>query len=244
MEEARLRKDHRPYAVKQLLLRVEKRYARHFIRPQFETLGRGCTFMKPWHVQLFGAPIALGDYATVIGAPDGKVRLSVWSRSPGRGRIRIGRYALICPGVRLSSAEGIDIGDNCMLANRVYISDSDWHDLYNRIGFGKSSPVTIGDNVWVGDGAIISKGVAIGGNAVVGAGAVVMHDIPANCVAAGNPARVVKTLDPAKPMVTRQQWFADPHRLAREFSALDREMLAGNSMMGWLRALLFPTRSD
>ena len=239
-----MRKDHRPYAVKRAILKWERYYTRHFVQPQFAHLGRGAAFMKPWHVQLFGDPIVMGAFATVIGAPDGKVRLSVWSRRPGQGGIRIGRYVLICPGVRISSADTITIGDNCMLANRVYVSDSDWHDVYNRTAFGKSSPVRIGDNVWIGDSAIVSKGVTIGRNTVVGAGAVVVHDLPANCVAAGNPARVVKPLDPQKSLVKRQQWFADPDRLARDFAALDRDMLAGNSLFGWLRALLRPTRDD
>jgi maltose O-acetyltransferase len=55
--------------------------------------------------------------------------------------------------------------------------------------------ITIGDKVWIGGGAIMLPGVAIGANTVVGAGAVVTRDLPANVVAVGNPARVVRELD-------------------------------------------------
>ncbi len=53
-------------------------------------------------------------------------------------------------------------------------------------------PITIGDNVWLGGGVIVCPGVTIGDNSVIGAGAVVTKDIPADVVAVGNPARVVR----------------------------------------------------
>ncbi|HEV7756358.1 MAG TPA: sugar O-acetyltransferase [Mycobacteriales bacterium] len=59
-----------------------------------------------------------------------------------------------------------------------------------------AEPITIGDNVWLGGGAIVLPGVTIGANTVVGAGSVVVRDLPANVVAVGNPARVVRHLDP------------------------------------------------
>ena len=55
-------------------------------------------------------------------------------------------------------------------------------------------PVSIGDNVWIGGGVTICPGVSIGHNVTIGAGSVVVHDIPDNCVAVGNPARVVRHL--------------------------------------------------
>ena len=60
-----------------------------------------------------------------------------------------------------------------------------------------AEPITIGDNVWLGGWAVVLPGVTIGENTVVGAGAVVTRDLPANVVAVGNPARVVRTLDPS-----------------------------------------------
>jgi maltose O-acetyltransferase len=58
-----------------------------------------------------------------------------------------------------------------------------------------AEPIAIGDNVWLGGGAIVLPGVTIGANAVVGAGSVVTRDVPANVVVVGNPARVVRSLD-------------------------------------------------
>ena len=57
-------------------------------------------------------------------------------------------------------------------------------------------PVRIGDNVWIGAGAIILPGVTIGENSVIGAGSVVTKDIPANVVAVGNPCRVLRPIGP------------------------------------------------
>ncbi|ATW51704.1 sugar O-acetyltransferase [Streptomyces peucetius] len=56
-------------------------------------------------------------------------------------------------------------------------------------------PITIGDNVWLGGGAIVLPGVTIGDNSVIGAGAVVAKDVPANVIALGNPARVVRPVE-------------------------------------------------
>ncbi len=223
---------------------MQKFYVRRFLQPQFERLGSGGHFMRPWFVELFGAPIELGRFATVVACQDARVRLCVWPVREGHGAIHIGDYSLICPGVRISSAHRVEIGDSVMMANGVYLTDADWHDLYDRTAPGKSAPIIIADNVWLGDSAIVCKGVTIGANSVVGAGAVVVEDIPANVVAAGNPARVVKTLDPDRPFKTRREWFADPVRLRRELQVWDRALLEGNTLAGWIRYLLRPTRND
>lgn len=239
-----MRRDHRPYFVKKAYLKFEDFYVNHFLRPQLESLGKGFTFMRPWHVEIFGAPIELGDYVNVVAASDKMVRLAIWSEQPGRGRIRIGNYCLICPGVRIGSAHEIRIGDNCMIASNAYLTDSDWHDIYNRISIGKTAPINIESNVWVGDSAIVCKGVTIGENSIIGAGAVVVDSIPPNCIAAGNPARVVKQLDAGEAFTTRAQFFADPDRLERAFDQTDRKLLRENSLLHWLRYLLFPSKKD
>jgi acetyltransferase-like isoleucine patch superfamily enzyme len=73
--------------------------------------------------------------------------------------------------------------------------DSDYHDLNDHSLPGKSSPVKIGDNVWLGARATVLKGVTIGDGAVVAAGALVTRDVPSRTVVAGVPARVIKHLD-------------------------------------------------
>jgi len=200
--------------------------------------------MKPWNVRLFGGPIEMGRYANVIATSDNKVRFSVWPEKKNMGRIKIGDYCLICPGVRIGAANSVVIGDNCMIASNVDITDSDWHDIYNRISPGVSSPVTIEDNVWIGYGAIICKGVSIGANSVIGAGSVVTGSVPPNTVAAGNPARALKTFDPDVKISKRDALFSDHPNFDKKMDMLDREMLQGNTLSGWLRHLFFPKKGD
>lgn len=238
-------KDHRPYFLKKTYLQLQRVYVRRFIRPQLTSLGRNPTIFQPWNLKLFGAPIRIGDFVNVITTSDHQVRLSIWcdpkKKIPG---IDIGNYCLICPGVRVSAAYEITIQDNCMLASNVYITDADWHGIYNRVEPGSNASVMIEDNVWVGDSAIVCKGVTIGRNSIIGAGAVVVGDIPENCVAAGNPARIVKQLDPGETFTTRADWFSDPQALDDEIERLDRYMLRNNSISGWLRSIAFPRRGD
>jgi maltose O-acetyltransferase len=65
-----------------------------------------------------------------------------------------------------------------------------------RLGWESAAPITIGDNVWLGGGAIVCPGVTIGDDTVVGAGAVVTRDLPAGVVAARVPARAVREIGP------------------------------------------------
>ena len=241
-----MRKEHRPFYLKKSILNFQEFYTHRFLEPQFDQLGQGFSFVKPWYVKIFGSNIEFGDYVNVIADSDMKVRLTVWSEIKGKGRIKVGNYCLICPGVRISSAEEIIIEDNCMLASRAYITDSDWHDTYDRIApIGKMAPIKLESNVLIGDSAIVCKGVTIGENSIVGAGAVVVNDVPANSIAAGNPAKVVKKLDTTKEMLTRDQYYAFMHSFP---SALmdhnNREKLKGNTISGWLRSILSPRKSD
>jgi serine acetyltransferase len=99
-------------------------------------------------------------------------------------------------------------------------------------------------NVWIGDNAIVCKGVTIGENSIVGAGAIVVDSIPDNCIAAGNPAKVVKHLDPNERFTTRAHWYKDPGKLARQFIQWEQAVLKGNTFFGWLRHTLFPSQGD
>jgi acetyltransferase-like isoleucine patch superfamily enzyme len=240
-----LRKDHRPYYIKRLYNKYQKWYAQYFLAHQFEYFGRGLVFMKPRHVEVFGGPVFLGDYSTVIATPDRKVRFAVWPVWMGAGKIEIGKCCLICPGTRIMSATSITMGDGCMTAQNVSISDADWHDIYDRsMPIGKTQAVTIGNNVWLGDSVIVGKGVTIGDNAVIGAGSIVVKDIPANAIAVGNPATVIKYLDPDKPLKTRTDWLSNPAKLASDFEIIDRSLMKGNTIAGWFRSLLFPRKGD
>ncbi len=238
-------KDHRPYWLKQGFQKFEYWYSNYFLAPQFERLGPGHHFMKPWNVSIFGRYIAIGNNVHVVTDSDRKVSFSTWTLNEHQGHITIGDNVLICPGCRFDSASLISIGDNCMFAAGSYITDADWHDIYDRTkSIGTTRPVTIHNNVWIGDGSILCKGVTIGENSVIGAGSVVATDIPANVIAAGNPARVIRPLDENRELVTRAQLFKDPAKLIADLKELDAYILKPNSFTGWLRMRLKPRVGD
>ena len=108
------------------------------------------------------------------------------------GNVKIGSGVVIGAGCLMMAAGGITIDDDVMIAaNAQLISNN--HDLDNR-WIITCKPVHICRNVWIGAGATILPGVTIGENAVIGAASVVTKDVPANCIAVGNPARVVKKI--------------------------------------------------
>jgi acetyltransferase-like isoleucine patch superfamily enzyme len=240
-----VRRDHRPYFVKRAFERFEHHFSEYLLRPQLDALGPGHRFMKPWNIRLHGPAIRIGAQVHIVTASDRHVSLCTWEHGEHRGAIDIGDYALICPGVRIDSASGVRIGAGSMIAAGAYLTDADWHGLYDRTRLiGATAPIELAENVWIGDGAVVCKGVQLGRNAIVGAGAVVTRNVPADVVVAGNPARVVKELDPDHARVTRADLFADPDALARYTADLDRYLLAGNSLLGWLRSRLRPRRGD
>lgn len=101
---------------------------------------------------------------------------------------------------RLWIHESAKIGNNVKIGGCVLITDTDAHpmDYMARRSSNegtKSAPVVIEDDVWIGAHCIILKGVTIGARSVIGAGSVVTKSIPADCVAAGNPCRVIKSLN-------------------------------------------------
>ncbi|MBO7617915.1 MAG: acyltransferase [Bacteroidales bacterium] len=128
--------------------------------------------------------------------------------SQSGGKIILGDYSKIGGGSVINAVESIQIGNYTGIAENVHISDNNNHPVnpsyrkYMRIcrdmepRYWKHSahaPVVIGENCWIGRNVSILKGVTIGDNAVIAANSVVTKSVPANCIAAGNPAKVVKT---------------------------------------------------
>jgi acetyltransferase-like isoleucine patch superfamily enzyme len=240
-----MREDRRPYWIKKTYLKFRCWYANHYLRPACDYLGEHHTIMKPWYVSISGPNIEIGKCATIIGEPDKRVTIAVWGREPGLGSIKIGNYALISPGVRISASDDIVIGDSVMIANGAYITDADWHGIYDRAHRNEGiTPVKIGNNVWLGDHCAILKGVTIGDNSIVAANAVVTKSVEANVIVAGNPARVVKNLDTDRKMITRADFFAEPEKQEAFFDGIDKYTLSKNGLLNWLRTLIFPTRQD
>lgn len=112
-------------------------------------------------------------------------------------KIKIGDNTILSNDIVLVAVKSIEIGENCLIGDRLTIYDCDGHEinpLFRNNSVGKISPVFIGDNVWIGSMVTILKGVSIGNNSIVAANSVVAHDVPNNSIVAGNPAKVVKEI--------------------------------------------------
>lgn len=94
--------------------------------------------------------------------------------------------------VNISCFERIEIGEDVAISENVSIRDSDNHLIYGSQQV-RTQPVKIGNHVWIGMNVTVLKGVHIGEGSIIAAGAVVTRDVPPNCLAAGVPARVMKT---------------------------------------------------
>jgi acetyltransferase-like isoleucine patch superfamily enzyme len=113
------------------------------------------------------------------------------------GMIRMGDRVRLNAGVHVVSYSCISIGDDTLIGEYTSIRDAN-HGMnpgtpYRRQPH-RSAPILIGSNVWVGRGVAILAGVEIGDNAIIGANSVVTKSIPANCLAAGAPARVIREI--------------------------------------------------
>jgi maltose O-acetyltransferase len=112
--------------------------------------------------------------------------------------IEIGEGCAFSNNISICALQSIKIGERCLIGDMVLIIDADHHELdpvHRWSGQGVVVPVIIGRNVWIGSRAIILRGVTIGDNSVIGAGSVVTKSIPADSVAAGNPARVIRAIN-------------------------------------------------
>lgn len=119
--------------------------------------------------------------------------------------IFIGDNVVIGDYCHIVGRKKLSIGDNTLIASRVFISDTS-HGSYNielsdcpnipprerKLIFKETK---IGKNVWIGENVSVLQGVTIGNGAIIGANSVVTKDIPANCIAAGSPAKVIKEYD-------------------------------------------------
>ena len=150
-------------------------------------IGRGGRFEGKVFISSFAGSVEIGD-SCFFGA-------NVHISSSKNAVLKVGNDVSVNQGAFIVCRESIVIGDKCRVGEYVSIRDNDheWRDHRLPImqqGFYCSN-VVIGEDVWVGRGAVICKGVHIGKGAVIGAGAIVTKNIPSYSVAVGVPAKVI-----------------------------------------------------
>lgn len=173
---------------------VWKRLRRAWLRVRFPRAkwGRGCDVRS-------GLRLHMGPRGQLRVEPE--VVLDHDATIECLGRLHIGARTIFGHHCTLAAVQSVIIGEDCLLAEMVSIRDHDhcFDDLATPIREqgAKVATVEIGRNVWLGAKVTVTKGVCIGDNAVVGANAVVTKDIPANAIAVGIPARVIRMRDGA-----------------------------------------------
>ncbi len=167
-----------------------------------------------------GSNSSIGSSARILNASGRSDRITVGenTRIEGElfvfshgGQLEIGDWCFIGPGSRIWSACCISIGDRVLISHNCNIIDSLTHPINAnkrhlqfkeilRSGHPRNidldeRPVKVNDDVWIGAGATILRGVSIGCASIVGAGSVVTSDVPPHTIVAGNPARIIRTLN-------------------------------------------------
>lgn len=112
--------------------------------------------------------------------------------------ITLGKNVFINACCHFQDQGGITIGDDCLIGHNVVFATLN-HGIAPEERFSmKPAPITLGKNVWVGSNSTILQGVTIGDNAIIAAGSVVNRDIPANTIAGGVPAKLIRSIYPDK----------------------------------------------
>jgi acetyltransferase-like isoleucine patch superfamily enzyme len=162
----------------------------------------------PW-VQGHGR-IVIGDDVRI----NGRVAITFAARYSDEPLLTVGDGSSIGHNTSFVIGKRIAIGKGCLIANDVIVFDAPGHPISAPLRQAGASapaaavkPVTISENAWIGQRAIICPGVTVGEGAVVSAGSVVMTDVPPHVIVAGNPARRISYADLSKP-----QSAGDPPR--------------------------------
>jgi maltose O-acetyltransferase len=161
-------------------------------------LGRDVAFLVPVRGGGQGT-IRVGD-KTSFGFPlanrAGSGEIMLQARTP-EAEIIIGQDTMFNNNTVLCAVQSIRVGNRCRIGDFVTIVDADFHEINPDTrdrSVGPVKPVSIGNNVWIGSRVMVLKGASIGNNSVIGAMSLVTSSIPANCVAAGVPAKVIRQL--------------------------------------------------
>ena len=112
------------------------------------------------------------------------------------GSMDIGASTFINYGCSIAATLSIQIGARCNIGTHVIMMDNDFHEVdpERRDHMPPSAPIVLGENVWLGARVIVLRGVTIGAHSVIGAGSVVASNIPERVIAAGVPAKVIRSI--------------------------------------------------
>ena len=143
------------------------------------TIGAGCKFNSA-----FEANVLAGNRPCVVSTLKEGAQIDIGSNCGFSGTV-------------VGCATRIFLGENVRCGANTTITDTDWHTDDPRTG--PDAPITIEKGVWLGVNVTVLKGVTIGENTFVGAGSLVTHSLPANVVAGGFPAKVLKEIGAHKP---------------------------------------------
>lgn len=153
------------------------------MRAAFGSIGRGTVIIRPLFLQGVDR-IHIGN--NVI------VRDGAWLACEGNhASLRLGSNTYVGHRSHLHSIDPVSIGERCVIADNVFIASTD-HGRIDRHGVVGTGPVVIGDDVFLGQNAVVLGGVRIGNGATVAAGAVVTRDVEPGAVVAGVPARLLR----------------------------------------------------
>lgn len=146
------------------------------------------------------SPQAPDERRTILQELIGDLGPEVWIEPPFfcdyGAHIRLGTEAYFNFGCVILDCNWVEIGARCKFGPNVQLYTA-YHPVdpeQRRTGLEMAAPIRIGENVWVGGGAIIGPGIEIGADTVIGAGSVVTRSLPARVVAVGNPCRVIREL--------------------------------------------------
>jgi acetyltransferase-like isoleucine patch superfamily enzyme len=154
--------------------------------------GRGVTIRANLFASIrFGCRVNLGEGCGI----------AVFGSRERIAKLTIGDRTYFQPRVRINCSDHIAIGADCAFSWEIDILDTDFHSIVETDGKVQPNhaPIQIGDRVWVGIGAKILKGVTIGDDVVVAAGAVVTRSVPSRTLVAGSPAKVIRQIAGWKP---------------------------------------------
>ena len=171
-------------------------YTAPLFKSQCSQLGAGLFVEKLPYITGWGN-IHIGNNVHISG----KINIGFSGKIYSKPTLKIGDNVFIGNMSVFVAAQEISIGDNCLIASNVVIRDNDGHPLdfikrRSNLPPNKESvkPVKVGNDVWIGRGAVIAKGVTVGDRAIVGELSMVTKDVPPDTIVAGNPAVIIRKL--------------------------------------------------